>query len=247
MPAGEDISDLIYQLEEFYSDLISLDLNGIVLPQEAVALINDSLYTLTSTNTLMADHSEQPSCGRPFICISCEQLEYLIDLNFTAVSIAGILGVSRSTVYRRFKDYGLSIRNKYSSISDEMLDEIVQKILQQYPDCGQKMMSGHLKERGIVVQQMRVRDSMRRTDPQGTNLRKRFTLYRRQYNVNSPLELWHLDGNHKLIRYNLILFLEFTHDWSLTDGVLSSMEQLMDTLAYLFFLNVLITIEQQQC
>ena len=101
----------------------------------------------------MADHSEQPSCGRPFICISCEQLEYLIDLNFTAVSIAGILGVSRSTVYRRFKDYGLSIRNKYSSISDEMLDEIVQKILQQYPDCGQKMMSGHLKERGIVVQQ----------------------------------------------------------------------------------------------
>ena len=149
--AGEDISDLIYQLEEFYSDLISLDLNGIVLPQEAVALINDSLYTLTSTNTLMADHSEQPSCGRPFICISCEQLEYLIDLNFTAVSIAGILGVSRSTVYRRFKDYGLSIRNKYSSISDEMLDEIVQKILQQYPDCGQKMMSGHLKERGTVL------------------------------------------------------------------------------------------------
>ena len=41
--------------------------------------------------------------------------------------------------------------NKYCVISDEDLDDKVLNIIRQYPECGQKMMQGHLKERGIVV------------------------------------------------------------------------------------------------
>lgn len=62
------------------------------------------------------------------------------------------------------------------------------------------MLQGHLMERGVVVQQRRVRDTLRRTDPEGVLMRQRLGIRRRQYNVAAPLELWHIDGNHKLIR-----------------------------------------------
>ena len=124
-----------------------------------------------------------------------------IDLGFTAVDVAAILGVSRSTICRRLRECGLSMQRKYCAISDQDLDDIVLTIAQQYPDCGQKMMQGHLRERGIMVQQTRIRESMRRIDPYGTDVRFRTSLRRRQYNVGYPMELWHLDGNHKLIRH----------------------------------------------
>lgn len=89
---------------------------------------------------------------------------------------------------------------KYSSISDESLDDIVCAICQEFPGCGVKMLQGHLVERGVVVQQHRVRDALRRTDPEGVLMRQRLGIRRRQYNVTFPLELWHINGNHKLIR-----------------------------------------------
>ena len=44
---------------------------------------------------------------------------------------------------------------------------------------------------------------MRRADPEGTVVRAlqiRVT-HRRSYNVRAPMLLWHMDFNHKLIRY----------------------------------------------
>lgn len=65
-------------------------------------------------------------------------------------------------------------------------------------------MRGHLLARGVKIQENRVREAMRRTDPDGTIVRAlqlRIT-HRRTYNVKAPLSLWHMDGHHKLIRYN---------------------------------------------
>ena len=87
---------------------------------------------------------------------------------------------------------------KYCCISDESLDDIVCAICQEFPGCGVKMLQGHLVER-VVVQQRRVRDALRRTDPEGVLMRQRLGIRRRKY-VTFPLELWHIDGNHKLIR-----------------------------------------------
>ena len=114
--------------------------------------------------------------------------------------MAIMIGVSRSTIARRLREFGMSMGTKFCVISDEDLDNIIRSIMQQYPECGQKMMQGHLKERGIVVQQTRVRESMRRTDPAGTKQRLKIAVRRRQYNVGFPMELWHMDGNHKLVR-----------------------------------------------
>jgi Fe2+ transport system protein FeoA len=140
------------------------------------------------------------SPGRPKFNLSSEQLGNLIEIGFTSVDMAIMIGVSRSTIARRLREFGMSMGTKFCVISDEDLDDIIRSIMQQYPECGQKMMQGHLKERGIVVQQTRVRESMRRTDPSGTRQRLKTAVRRRQYNVGFPMELWHMDGNHKLVR-----------------------------------------------
>lgn len=53
---------------------------------------------------------------------------------------------------------------------------------------------------GIRVQRARLRNCLKRVDPIGRRLRSITTIRRRVYNVRSPLALWHMDGNHKLIR-----------------------------------------------
>ena len=46
---------------------------------------------------------------------------------------------------------------------------------------------------------------MRELDPVGTALRWRGTICRRKYNVRGPNALWHIDGNHKMIRWRLVV------------------------------------------
>ena len=62
-------------------------------------------------------------------------------------------------------------------------------------------MQGHLIARGLRVQQYRVRESQRHVDPCGSVMRRLKSIHRREYRVSGPLALWHIDGNHKLIRY----------------------------------------------
>ena len=149
--------------------------------------------------------------GRPSFIISINQLSFLLENMFSVPMIAEILNVSVSTVRRRMTDYGLSVRQLYSSISDQELDEIVREIQLQFPNCGNIQMKGHLLSRGIHVQQHRIRESQRRIDPDGCLLRSlRSTFQRRIYSVPSPLSLYHIDGNHKLIRYVYIYMLQCT-------------------------------------
>ena len=62
------------------------------------------------------------------------------------------------------------------------------------------MLKGLLQSQGHRVQRERLRQSLIRTDPLGVLQRWTVAVRRRKYNVNSPLALWHIDGNHKLIR-----------------------------------------------
>ena len=106
-------------------------------------------------------------------------------------------------VNRRLSIYGLSILQTYSTLTDGELDAATLQLISQYPNCGYRRMIGLLRGIGINVQQSRVRESMRRSDPQGILIcaLQLTPISRRTYNVSSPLALWHLDGNHKLIRY----------------------------------------------
>ncbi|KAK7105549.1 hypothetical protein V1264_016914 [Littorina saxatilis] len=52
-----------------------------------------------------------------------------------------------------------------------------------------------------------VRDACRRVDPEGVALRAllRHNIVRRTYRVEHPNALWHVDGNHKLIRWSIVI------------------------------------------
>ena len=115
--------------------------------------------------------------------------------------IASMLGVSLRTLRRRMTDVGLSVNDFYSAISDSDLDRAVSALKVQYPNSGYRMMAGLLLQQGVRVKQMQLRESMQRVDPNGIVLRCHECIRRRRYNVPYPLALWHLDGNHKLIRY----------------------------------------------
>ena len=135
--------------------------------------------------------------GRPKFNIPKELLQFLVKQRFSTPAIADILGVGRRTVEGRLHDFGVCCRAVYSSMSDE------HRILAEFLETGYKRTTGFLKARGIVFQQNRIREAMRRINPEGTLSRalRLHCINRRSYQGASPLALWHIDGNHKLIRY----------------------------------------------
>ena len=88
----------------------------------------------------------------------------------------------------------------YSTVTDEELDNIVRDVQSNHPGTGLRMLMGHVRSRGLRIQWERLRQSLLRTDPSGVHERWRQSIKRRVYRVAAPLELWHIDGNHKLIR-----------------------------------------------
>ena len=82
--------------------------------------------------------------GRPRFDIAQDQIEYLLDLSFTCPDIARLLGVSLRTIRRRMEEFGICVRDRYSSISDAELDEELVSIKQSYPNAGIKTVSGKI-------------------------------------------------------------------------------------------------------
>lgn len=92
---------------------------------------------------------------------------------------------------------------------------------------GHKMMLGHLSAQGIRIQRQRVQESMGRVDSQGVLLR---TLQlnprrRRRYSVPAPNSLWHIDGNHKLIRIERLWRYVYTGVLDLFYSIFNNLER----------------------
>lgn len=167
---------------------------------EAICHFVDTLVTIPRCTTTGAQVICDGSVGRPAFAICPYQLEYLIENRFSVPQISEIAGVSVSTIRRRMSSLNLSIRATYSSISDDDLDGLIAGVQQQFTNWGNRQMYGHLISLGIRVPFHRVRQSQRRVDPEGSMLRQLTNLRRRSYSVPGPQHLWHIDGNHKLIR-----------------------------------------------
>lgn len=141
--------------------------------------------------------------GRPKIQLSQGMLSYFFSNGFSATTTSMLLQVSLSTVRRRMREYNMTIRSRYSDISDEELDRIVTSVEHRNPNCGYRMMQGYVARLSHTVQQTRIRESMARTDPEGVVSRWCNTVHRRCYSVSSPNALWHIDGHHRLIRFDI--------------------------------------------
>lgn len=150
-------------------------------------------------------HQERRGRGRPRLCVSKDQLVFLLEHGFKQCDIANMLGCSPRTVKRRITDFELDQCLMFSDIDDQLLDLIVQDIQKQYPNWGEKSVQGHLNSVGLKVQRWRVRDSLRRVCPSAVKERFQRAIHRRKYCVPYPNSLWHIDGYHKLVRWRIVI------------------------------------------
>ena len=93
----------------------------------------------------------------------------------------------------------ISIRTRYSRISDRRLDSEVRDICDHRPHAGYRMVSAYLRACGFRVQEARVRESLERVDGVGVAVRwsQNRIIHRLVYDVHSGTLMaicLHLDG-----------------------------------------------------
>ena len=81
----------------------------------------------------------------------------------------------------------------------------VKEITSEFPYCGETMLRQLVHDYGIRVTRSKMRDSIHRVDMNGVISRRRGRLHRRVYNVQGPNHLWHIDTNHKLVRWSFVI------------------------------------------
>lgn len=95
--------------------------------------------------------------------------------------------------------------NTYSDISSQHLDDVLKNVKADYPKTGEVLLKGHLLHMGIKVPRAKLRSSIHRVDHTNTRLRQSHVISRRVYSVPRPNEVWHIDGNHKMIHWRLVI------------------------------------------
>ena len=93
----------------------------------------------------------------------------------------------------------------YTNLSDRDLDATVEAIKKHHPNDGEVLMAGHLASRGIFVPRARLRASIHRVDPVNTAAQRSVTIRHRVYCADGPNVMWHVDGNHKVIRWRFVV------------------------------------------
>lgn len=179
-----------------------------LMHEAAVLLVTDSDDDHGKPNvSIEAETLSTGQRARPRYFISKDKLEFLLNMRFTSGEISSMLCVSESTVKRRIREFESFVRPRYSDISDDDLDHIVERMMREFPNSGCKRMTGLLQNAGHRIQQSRIRECMRRVNPDGVLLRalELRAVRRRRYQVRGPLALWHIDGNHKLIRWRFVI------------------------------------------
>ena len=132
--------------------------------------------------------------GHPLRIIEMEQLEYLRSVSFSWTQISRLLGVSRMTVYRRRRDFGmLDESNSSLNISDTELYSLLVQMRRQMPNIGETLVLGRVQSMGYSVTRSRIRQMLHVTDPLNAALRWRGVITaRRPYSVAAPNSLWHI-------------------------------------------------------
>lgn len=184
---------------------LSDTLHGIIDCVEKRLYDLDSIYYVTSWLPEALVH-RSGLVGRPRLHVNLVQVEFLRAWRFSWTRIYFTLCVSRTTLWRRLKESGYDFSaDRFTNISDDDLFQEIKGIKENFPECGERMVIGFLRSKGIFVPRHRVRDIIRDQDPVNVLLRWTQATVRRKYNVPGPNALWHIDGLHKLIRWGFVV------------------------------------------
>ena len=141
--------------------------------------------------------------GRPKSEVDITEVLSLRSLRYSWTKISELVGVSRSTLYRRLNKAGIPT-DDYTQITDHDLDEAVKGIKCNFPGDGEVMLASHLLRVGIKVPRQHLRDCIHRVDHENTVARRSSVVKRRVYSVDQPNSMRHLDSHHKLIKWRFI-------------------------------------------
>eukprot|EP00794_Sanderia_malayensis_P001485 gene1485-1642_t len=123
------------------------------VPEEATgSLLSARRILEQKTNSKIPAALGCGRAGRPKYDITEEQLQVLLQAGFKIPSIASLLHVSKRTVERRMQEFGLTASSRFSSISNESLDEMVREVKEMNSHCGSKLLAGYLRSKGTFVQ-----------------------------------------------------------------------------------------------
>lgn len=177
-----------------------------VLPYiEGDDLLRSVIAIREALSDSLENNYQQTHRGRPTLLIEESHIKFYIQYNFTVAQIADMFGCSKRTVERRMQQYGIRMRERYSAINDHDLRELILTFTYNNPNLGERSVDGILRSSGIIVQRQRIRDTLWSVDPEGVLLRLRHSLHRREYDVDAPNSLWHVDGYHKLVRWKIVI------------------------------------------
>ncbi|XP_039657021.1 uncharacterized protein LOC120559393 [Perca fluviatilis] len=193
---GSDSRESLGALEATYACLCSI-INS-----------NENSRSLEVRRRAMFDSRAPPTIrnglpGRPQYSILRDQITHCLSLGMSWQRIAVCFGISRQTLYRHREQLEIGPLT-YTEMSDEVLTDITREILQTTPNAGERYVLGGLRSRNIRIQRWRVRRCLQHLDPVGRAYRQRRAIRRRIYNVQTPNQLWHIDGNHKLVRWRMV-------------------------------------------
>ena len=149
----------------------------------------------------MAD-SGNSGVGRPPLDVDMEKVEALRRIGLSLTEISKRLKISKSTLYRYLENTGLV---GYTDVRDRDLDDIIVSYKRIYPHDGERMLIGHLRSLNVHVKRWQICESIHRVDPSGVRERRIKLIQRRTYVSKGPNFVWHMDENHKLIRWKFVI------------------------------------------
>jgi hypothetical protein len=211
---------------------VPLQVQSLLDPEEAQCIETNLIVLqsdiLTAYNTaITSSHHGRPhpvvvvhhtGRGRPRLTIDREWLAFAIGIHSTT-DVAHILGVSRPTVSKALREYGLREHGEDPFVrtctedgrihyeqrlrylapvcawSDAELDSEIARLLVHYPNSGVSMLWGALRAMDQRVPRERISASLKRLNPIG-RIWGRTKIERSVYRVPGPNFLWHHDGQH---------------------------------------------------
>ena len=127
----------------------------------------------------------------------------VLGLSWTMIQQHPDVNASRDCLWRWRNDVGF-VEPK-QRLPDNELNTLVTNYSQGQPRRGEITIASHVATSGFKVPRQQLRECIHRVDPEGVEERSRKPIKRKVYYSHGPHHDWHMDGNHKLIRWGMVI------------------------------------------